>query len=182
MDTLEAYDGAVVAVATVFIAAFTVATVLVTERLAKLTRASIRLARSEFIASHRPRIVTRSFEPTSAVASNQKGILRFTYVNVGDTPATIVCIGAIITGNSEPGLSLQEKLLDPPIQLAGGQRRTWLVETDDPPMGGEAAFCIGCIIYKDALGQTRQTGFCRQFRPASGRWIRQTHSEYEYQD
>ena len=180
-EFLDNHDGAIVSVATAVIAAFTVAMVLITERLAKLTSAGIKLARSELIATHRPKIITRGFEQTSEAGSNQIPVLRFTYINIGNTPATIVSIGVIITENGDPGY-VQERLLDPPIRLASGQQRTWLVEIDDPPMGGSPMFCVGCISYKDALGHTRQTGFCRQFNPSSGRWVRQTQSEYEYQD
>jgi hypothetical protein len=182
IDFLEGHSGAIVSVATAVIAAFSVATVWATERLAKLTSASIKLARAEFIATHRPKIITRGFESASDVWSNQKAALRFTFVNIGNTPATIVSIGAVITECSEPGLSLPERLLDPPIRLAGGQHRPWLVEADGLASGTAGTFCIGCITYKDALGQTRQTGFCRELNPSNGRWIRQVNSEYEYAD
>ncbi len=182
VEFLDSHSGVIVSLATAVIATFTLATLWVTERLAKLMRASLKLAHSEFISTNRPKIITRGFEANSPPGSNQKALLMFTYVNVGNTPATIISIGAIITGDSEPGLNLQERSLDPPIRLASGQQRRWLLDIDEPPMGRGVIFCLGCITYKDALGHTRVTGFCRQFDPASGRWIRQTNSDYEYQD
>src|SRR6266496_910438 len=55
-DSLERHNGAVTAVATVFIGVFTWVLACVSGRQARLTRESIELAREEFIATHRPKI------------------------------------------------------------------------------------------------------------------------------
>jgi hypothetical protein len=188
-QVVESHVGAMVAVATVFIAVFTVTIALVTERLARLTRASISLARSEFVATHRPKIVARAFV---TVRDDDRSAVRFSYANVGVTPATVTVIGGIIAEHCESGTSLPASLLDPPIKLASGQRREWQVEMDPDPSApairpGDStvhrrAYCIGYILYKDAHGRTRQTGFCRERDGATGRWLRQTESEYEYDD
>ena len=186
---VESHVGAVVAVATVFIAVFTVTIALVTERLAKLTRASLSLARSEFVATHRPKIVARAF---TTVRDNTSSVVRFTFANVAATPATVTLISCLIAERCESAMSFPMILLDPPIKLASGQRREWSVEMDPPPAAqalrpGDttvhpSAFCIGYILYRDAHGRTRQTGFCRELDAATGRWLRQTESEYEYDD
>lgn len=56
---LDKYNGAVTAVATAFIAIFTIVLVRVTGRQARLTTAALNLARQEFVATHRPRVVLR---------------------------------------------------------------------------------------------------------------------------
>src|SRR5688572_25635949 len=145
------------------IAAFAVASVWVTERLARLTSRSINLGRAQFIATQRPKVITRGFRSCpSDPQSNQKPVLRFIFVNVGNTPATVVSIAAVITECSDPDLTHAERLLDPPIRLRSGQQRTWSVDPSDLVFGTLGTFCIGCITYKDALGNTRETGFCRK--------------------
>lgn len=183
VEFLEDHSGAIVSLAMIVIAAFTVASAWITERLAKLASSSINLGRAQFIATQRPKVITRGFKSyPSDPQSNQKPVLRFIFVNVGNTPATVVSIGAVVTDRSDPDLTDAERLLDPPLKLGSGQQRIWIVDPGDLLFGMIGPFCVGCITYKDALGHTRETGFCRKFDTSNGRWIRQTDSEYEYAD
>jgi len=59
LEFLDKYNGAVTAVATAFIAIFAIVLVRVTGRQARLTTAALNLARQEFVATHRPRVVLR---------------------------------------------------------------------------------------------------------------------------
>jgi hypothetical protein len=81
---LQMYNGAVTAVATVFIGVFTWVLACVTGRQARLTRASIELVRNEFISTHRPRIILRD------VCMGSGREVFYMLVNRGGTKATVV--------------------------------------------------------------------------------------------
>lgn len=83
LASIQTWNGAVTAVATVFIAAFTVVLALTTNRQARLTRDSINLARDEFNATHRPRIIMRD-----PYRDGDKVL--YSLVNNGDAPGTII--------------------------------------------------------------------------------------------
>jgi hypothetical protein len=85
---LQTYNGAVTAVATVFIGIFTWVLACVTGRQARLTRESIDLARQEFIASHRPLLAIRFV--THTVDDNDRVGINFGVVNVGSSNANVV--------------------------------------------------------------------------------------------
>jgi hypothetical protein len=66
--------------------------VIVNNRQARLTRDSIRLAREEFIASHRPKIIIKHIWLV-ALGSNQPVTVKIVYANVGDAKAVVSSIG-----------------------------------------------------------------------------------------
>ena len=88
---LDAHNGAVTAVATIFIAAFTAVLVSVTGRQARLANVAIKLGRDEFEAEHRLWIAIRSVRISGPIVVNEAGFIipvEFTLENTGTTPAT----------------------------------------------------------------------------------------------
>ena len=178
-------NGAITAVATFFVALFTFT-------LWSVTGSAVRLAHDEFRTKYRPRIITRSFEPS---ISDDITSVTFVFVNTGDVDALVTEIGTYVGTNSDPGkiFFIEKNTFVKPI-TGGDRRQHWIVdknimtraaaklariETDQPTPYGN--YIVGYIKYS-AGTRSYQTGFCRKFNPENGRWVRQTESEYEYAD
>jgi hypothetical protein len=185
------------ALATGVIALFTIVLSWVSRRQAKLTRATLALARDEFFSTHRPRVIVHSFD----CRSEGDGLIGaiFQYVNAGDTRARITEIGSSIflaVEGPRPGGGPMstEKFLD--RHLEGRETSTYTVKSNvtDAEVAGVVlqgerqgrhfpftrAFCVGYIDYTDKLGIRRKTGFCREYHSATRSWHRVENSDYEY--
>jgi len=164
------------AIATVAIALFTVALVFVTNRQARLTRASIELGNKEFIATHRPRLVLR-FTQSDPIRPNEKPGAQLIVDNAGSAKAYVIAkagdIGQKRGAEWIPpwvfpsGVSLpEEKILKP------GERRVFLVRATSPLSEGDIAeieagrnklMLVGAFTYRDDNNVIRYTGFYREF-------------------
>jgi hypothetical protein len=196
IDFLQAYNGAVTAVATVCIGVFTYVLARITHRQAKLTRESIDLARDEFVSTHRPKIVVRYFTPKSNEPRHETSMVVCRFVNAGVTRATVQHVNGIVLNASyplRPGVDFDKWELKPPMSLMSGQEGSFdigcdslLVEiasaaSQDERLSVEhRIFCVGEIIYKDDLGRFRKTGFLRSYDFKAKRWVKDQESEYEY--
>jgi hypothetical protein len=194
LDSLEQYNGAVTAVATVFIGIFTWVLAWVTSRQARLTREIIDLAREEFVSTHRPKIIVRGLEFAGGIPGGEKPIkVAFRYVNAGDTKAEITTIGSKLMHMFKPtlssGIDFKHEKLHPPIEVKCGMHGIRLtvdeLEPSDPFLlnavaGSHKLICVGYIRYRDDNGTIRQTGFCREYDAPSNRWIPVKDDEYEY--
>jgi hypothetical protein len=193
LDFLETYNGAVTAVATIFIAAFTIVLALVTGRQARLSREAIELARSEFNATHRPKIIVYGMDFGGASDGESPIPVTFRYVNSGDSRAEITHIGTKLVLLFKPTLpseiNFEHQEMRPPIDVESGMHGFRLtVDAFDPTNklllsaigGSQKLICVGYIIYRDGNGTIRQTGFCREYDPASNRWRPVKDDEYEY--
>jgi hypothetical protein len=100
LELLDKYNGAVTAVATAFIAIFTIVLVFVTGRPARLTTAALNLARQEFVATHRPRVILRYIQ---SPFENEEGFQFYwvTFVNIGGDRAIIEALGADLARRSD---------------------------------------------------------------------------------
>jgi hypothetical protein len=99
LEFLDKYNGAVTAVATAFIAIFTIVLVFVTGRQARLTTAALNLARQEFVATHRPRVIVRYIQ---GPFENEEGgqFYCVAFVNIGANRAIIEAFGADLAKRS----------------------------------------------------------------------------------
>ncbi len=172
---LQTFNGAVTAVASVAVAIFTIVLSCVTARQARLTRDAVNLARQEFIATHRPRVIVRDIsEPW--FDANKIECAEITMMNVGETRATVTGFDARIVQYGP----VQQIAITPnpqPIErltLAAGERATRVVRSETPlseqdlfeaPETNIAVF--GEIVYVDDNGVERRTGFFRT-RPRLG--------------
>jgi len=194
VDFLEKYNGAVTAVATAFIAAFTIILARVTGKQARLTREAIDLARQEFISTHRPRITIYSLAFGGSMADANPVPISFRYVNSGDSDAKITGVGSRIfhlrAGDMLPGeIQFKHEEITPPIDVPSGMHcikltldtmRPATVLAAGAKSDTEKIVCVGHVFYRDGNGTRRQSGFCREFDLATGRWIKMQDDEYEY--
>jgi hypothetical protein len=170
IDFLQSYGAAVTAIATVFIAIFTIVLAIVTNRQARLTRKSIDLARDEFLASHRPKIIVHSIEfrripGEEEVARIGASILCF---NEGRTLALNVEARGEILSTANLEFDVQRALIKTFPEVASGKKLRFEVKSDYPlrdlvhreqqklpPM-----YCVGTVAYIDQNKTRRETGFC----------------------
>jgi hypothetical protein len=199
-DFLEKYNGALTAVATAFIAVFTIVLARVTGKQARLTTDALNLARQEFVATHRPRIVLRYIQ---GPFENEEGrqFIWISFVNTGANTATIEAFGADLAKRSDgtdewfpPGLDAGPKEIAP-IVLACGERHVFTVTEREvseseleiqifrEAVRDHQVCAVGVIRYKDDNGVARDTGFFRVLDDKRRSFVLSEHdSEMEYQD
>jgi hypothetical protein len=186
------------ACAAIAVAFFTKALSKTTASQLKEMRSQLRLANREYISTHRPNIIMRSFGPASAEPDSERTKATCRYVNIGDTAATILEIGGKIITAAYPlrtSVAFETDVFDPPPKIASGQDGTFelggdslaieLVDLANRDHGSSAqfrAFCVGYILYEDDGKRIRKTGFCRWYDSATNRWVKDPESEYEYAD
>jgi hypothetical protein len=164
-------------------------------RAEKTSQALARLAREEFIATHRPRVTVRFLQGPHHDDQGYE-FYWMTLANVGETAATITDIGADLgRRNIEsgiwgmPGLDASPQPVSP-IILESGQRHTAKVTAKQPvsdiDLFGDATgtfeLCaVGCVRYEDGNGRTRETAFFRTNRGGDG-FDASKNKEEEYED
>jgi hypothetical protein len=181
---LNENNGAITAVATLVIGAFTLVLWLATSRQARLTAKTarlveeqIKLAREEFIASHRPLMAVHAvklLDLDSAPAPHEQRLrAEFRVINAGTSACRVT--GSAVYLDILPELDRPYLPELPPNGLVPARRydvgttdkvlvRTTDIRgadlffgTDDRP-----AYLSGWIVYEDNVGSTRTTFFCRQ--------------------
>jgi len=185
---LETYNGAVTAVATIFIGVFTWVLARVTNRQARLTRESIDLARAEFISSHRPRLRIRSVDRSTSNPTDYIGV-KFAVVNVGDTEAHLLGSRVVVDFFPEkPPIDFNGiDVVQPRRFLPGASdsyvvtsSRKWLILQSEYN-ADRYLFVHGQIVYRNDLGTTYTTSFCRIWNVAVNRFKRTDDPDYEYE-
>lgn len=182
------------AISSSVIAAFTIVLAWVGYRQSRLIGKSIDLARQEFAATHRPRIVVRFIQGPQHEESGFEFVW-VTLVNKGETDGTIVAIGNDLArrkGRGDwllPGLAADVKLVTP-ITLVSGERFIINVKAQSPlgdkeifaeVMGNSELCVVGCIQYRDGNGRLLETGFLR-IHDGQGNFLPSDNPEDEYQD
>ena len=177
---------------TVVIAFFTVVLAMVTNRQARLTRDSINLARDEFIASHRPRIIVRWIQQWDREDGFDS--VNVVLVNIGESAALITSLGADLARRNRktkdwevPGISAGGRPLAEPIRLEGGEAYVWNARAKSKwglsDAFGEVEMCaVGVVIYRDDNGVARETGFFRVLDTVTNRYVPSEEPEQEYRD
>lgn len=183
------------AISTLIIALFTVVLAIVGWCQARLINKSIKLARDEFNATHRPKIIARAFDLLSGppISSRDNFDIVFIAHNAGDGRGTVVEIrsakvilnlGEKIPGNW--GFPFKETF---DVVLDSGEKEIFPLNSGitNQSVGGQEGimhnstilYSIGVITYLDGGGRKRQTGFCRKYLPESNTW-EVVEGEYEY--
>jgi hypothetical protein len=124
---LEAHNGAITGVATVFIGLFTCTLYLATTQQARITNDALRLATKEFTASHRPRLGIREPRVMWAMGENSTTIINYVLENYGETGAHIIeaVLGDVFIEGGAPDLpnfdrlrkDIQEDYLAPGVSI-----------------------------------------------------------------
>jgi hypothetical protein len=196
LDLIEKYNGAITAIATFFVAIFTGVLYRATNKQAKLTRASIDLARSEYVSTHRPRLKIREITPE--LRDGEPINIHCTVTNIGETPARVdghwIKLWVILPSydNSTPRESHESSIDLLASDLAGGQSEIFLTQRAttfnyseawkiNEPFGA-SMYIEGGFIYRDDIGVPRRMGFSRQYYIATKRFDFVNEGDGEYQD
>jgi hypothetical protein len=209
LQFMDTHNGAVTAVATVFIAVFTIVLAYVTARQAKLTDESVKLGRDEFIASHRPKFEIR--EPYLATiqcpADGTERIahqVRFILANSGDGAGTIVEGFALVmeiphgrwqhlaVEKGEKGVNNfgaialaagahEDKTIDLPAGISEMIVSNFTRHERNEPMVPRI-FLRGYVGYVDKAGTRRRTAFCRPLDYGTKMFVRTDDRDYDYAD
>jgi hypothetical protein len=166
---LDKYNGAVTAVATVFIGIFTWVLACVTGRQARLTRDIIKLARDEFHASHRPKIKVHVAEfkhtPTEVGEQERAGASVLCF-NVGESTAKNVEVRGEIFRGDGFAVDVQRPLIKKVARLESGDKlqfevmSDWLAsEVAAGPRQDQNFYLIGWIVYYDGNELRRETAY-----------------------
>jgi hypothetical protein len=193
-DHATVFSAVVAAIAAVVVAIFTYVLAKVTGRQADLTRQGIELGNKEFIATHRPKILVRSFRGIDRYLPNN-AIPNFIFIahNVGESPATIIQVrsATLVLKDKEKipndlSFPFHEDLN---VRLASGEKKLIPGNGASQLVGNEAMeifasskvlLCLGVVIYLDESKIQRETGFCRRYRCREDAWDTISESEYEY--
>jgi hypothetical protein len=191
--SFEVISAVITAIATAVMAFFTFTLARSTKKLWETTNKSVDLAREEFIATHRPKIIVRSFQITNRDMPIGKPIgFIFIAQNIGETAAKIIEVrsGTFIQSAktiipTDLSFAFYEEFN---VTLASGERELFPGNGGSSPEGEEsmsvyagnsALYCMGTIVYVDSIGTRRETGFCRRYHPREDIWDI-AESEYEY--
>lgn len=159
---------------------------------AYLTQGTLRLARQEFIAAHRPLITPYGFD--IQFPEGEAAQVHFRYVNKGESTAFVTGIGTKIviteTQKLEAGIDHIHQTIEPPIEVPVGMHGFRItpekvdplpiIFSDEVGVQHPRVVCVGYIMYRDANDFRRQTGFCRVYDSATHRWVKMDDEEYEY--
>jgi len=191
----------VLAVSTVFLTVFTGLLFFFTYRLWQATQGTLKLARDEFIKSHRPRLIVRNVvlkKPSNSghgyLTATDTPSGQFYVENIGDTEATITGSHAIWF-TTKTGLPMQRPYeggdnnnkvaliqLEPGMSMPGffdSDRWQW----DYPKADGVdpyAHFVMGWVSYKDAAGAGYRMAFCRNWDDQAQRFRPVDDPDYEH--
>jgi len=184
------------ALATVVIAVFTVCLFIATGVQAWLTREAIRLAREEFISSHRPRLIVRDV----ALERDDRGdvrLVRFRLFNVGETDATVVesVVDIVSDGNSALAAQVNSTNIDylgkGKIPAGGAREYRCPVSEDITLMlhpivatlsPNISPVFFGAVLYQDDVGTKRRMAFRRIYDSERARFVPSDDPEHEYSD
>ncbi len=160
------------------------------KEVASAARESADLARQQFVATHRPKIIVRFIQGPWPNADGAQGVW-VTVTNVGETDAIVESFGRDLAmrigrgGWLPPGVNAGLRRLPQPVTLTSGERLVIWVEAtgndvalDDP----QAELCVvGRIQYRNRNGRLLETGFLRVW-DRQGNFTPSDNPEDEYQD
>lgn len=198
---LDAHNGAITAVATVIIGLFTIALAIVGRSQAVLTRDAINLARAEFTASHRPRIIMRD---VNLLQEGGDMSIIYMLINSGGNEATVIeswlTTELIQKGTSIRNLRSAGHNDLGPIKIAAGEvadlihiisdeRARAYIRFGPGSLRLEAVagiiwnlYFTGAIVYQDSAGNRRRSVFRRQWDPEREGFYRTDDPDHEYAD
>jgi hypothetical protein len=195
LQFIDKYSGAVAAIATAFIATFTIVLALVTGRQARLTRETLTLARDEFLSSHRPLLKIKLVE--CVIVEGERAGVTFTVVNAGQSDAFVIgsCAKADFFGPVDwphPNDYGIDNVI-PPQRFVAGATGRYTIKTVNPigymeiipgntDTGGKTLRFYGYIVYQNAAKNVRTTFFCRAYNPRLDRFDPVDRPDYDTSD
>jgi hypothetical protein len=151
----------------------------------------IKLAREEFIATHRPKIRIHAVEIKHREVDDKvfigASILAF---NVGESVAKNVEVRGQIFMGPRFALDVQRPIVKAFPEVLSGQKLRADIDSDCQVStavagrrNGIICYYLGWIAYWDEAGNRRETGFCLQPESGAngGRWVSANQPEHEYE-
>jgi hypothetical protein len=177
----------ITALATVAIAAFTLTLWRATTKQARLTRASIDLARQEFLSSHRPELKIHSLRlldfSSQPPPSEQPLRASFAVINAGTSACAVTGSAVYLEYLEQPDRPylpelIRNDVIGPRRFEVGATDNAVTVQSDQ--YGGlvhlgaaetrKVLYLNGWVTYDDDAGSTRTTFFSRQYSHATERF------------
>ncbi len=185
----------VTALATIAIAGFTFSLKRSTDKLWEAGEKQLRLAREEFISTHRPKLIVRQFVFIKPIPGQPLKV-EFSIVNTGDTEAVWrYWHSEVALWNGKyweaPGLDHIVKPASSLKPIKNGQRvgvtihsrfDVTAAQIADVEQGKLIVGAVGEITYADALKTNRRTGFRRHYDISNDMFIASPHDDHEYRD
>ena len=173
--------------------AATIGLMCYTARLWRETQESVRLAREEFISTHRPKIILRDAICTDNEIGNQI-VVSYTLVNIGETRARIVLWGAEVQLITDEAFDLPQAppmaegwhegfggaVLEPGEERTGKHYSVCRWRTDDGSRHAyeeqrRGLFFCGHLVYEDDRNIRRHTAFWRKYDLTTSRFYLVNH-------
>jgi len=175
-------NGAITAIATIFVALFTLTLWIVTDR-------AVRLARDEFNASHRPHVRIRAVGFSADQTSGEQFAVKFSCINVGDTPCEIINVRYRIDKAERlhaPTHRMNMDIVDlaAPRALVAGDATSFTTRILTKEGAAELGLewdIYGFVQYRDGLGVKRISGFWRRYRSSEDLWLCPENPDYNYE-
>jgi hypothetical protein len=187
---IDQHNGFFAALAAIAVAAFTFTLWVSTDKQARLTAQNTKLAREEFIATHRPKIKIHAVEITRTEVDGDNRIgASILCFNVGESVAKNVEVRGEIFMGPRFAIDVQRPIVRRFPEVLSGQKFRAEMNSDWQVVYAAAGkrtgihcYCIGWIAYWDETGHRRETGFCFQteFSNEGDRWVSAGKPEYEY--
>ena len=152
-----------------------------------------RLARDEFAATHRPKLIVRSARLASSGERGIQARVDYEVVNIGESEATVINLHAFAyIQSTDTGFN---PFLNAPPQEPNRERfrltsgEYVLVCTPCPSIDVQypdfqyadgKLFVLGVITYLGPDQIKRITGFCRRYSQETGAWHAENETDYEY--
>jgi hypothetical protein len=185
----------ILAIATVALVIATVGLVIMAVLQSRDMKASVDLARAEFVATHRPRVIVRLIQEPWYETGSMIRKAWVTVVNVGVNPAILEEFGGDIAyrnryGWLPPGLDASPKEIAS-VTLLSGQRHRFTVSAKLPytdndafyvATGDRSTHIVGSLKYLDGQGVVRETAFSRTYDELAETFSISEDPEEEYQD
>jgi hypothetical protein len=201
LDWLDAHNGAVTAVATIFIAFFTIALAVVSWRQARLIKQQIVLGTDEFRATHRPRLRIRSIAfDWQRTPDAERPRVHFAIVNTGETTASEIELKVTTVlkyiDRWEVPIGRQVAEITPRLlsDIATGGNQGCYIErpesigvlvgslTKGTNLGIPVMYIAGNVTYKSKMGAGYSTFFVREFDHVQNSFKPSKDPEENYED
>jgi hypothetical protein len=194
------YDNrdAVTAVATAFIAIFTLTLWWSTRGMLRVTNESIKLAKEEFISTNRPRVILRIIHFSYPEDRTQDVPIMCIFVNIGRTDAEIIELDIEFVHRPNRQFRPVPRQASAGTPLKGGGRtmksgetfsreiQSGLKESEIALIAGQPLYYVrGAMTYLDKGGVRRSIGFCRDYDPHDRTFHKTDMARdlgYEYED
>jgi hypothetical protein len=198
-NSIEWKPEAVTAAATIVLAILTLVLAVSTVFLWLATRGTLKLARAEFNASHRPKLIVRELMLLRGAGLEPTADVRYVIANIGDGPAEIVESYLICQLVSDGTLSplqpieganpIGRETINPGAHIfreetSNFSHRSIAINYMKSQHGQihDHFFFRGFIIYQDRMGIRRRTAFSRAYDPEARRFRLSDDPDYEYAD